>query len=136
VLRLDILLTHGYCLFEDPHERKVMKPYPPLGILYISAYLKRAGFAVAVYDMTFSSLADFEASLARERPPVVGIYTNMMTKFNVLKMIALGKAAGATGAGRAGAGQLRRGVPGARRGRGRHRRGRGRARGAAPAPCA
>jgi anaerobic magnesium-protoporphyrin IX monomethyl ester cyclase len=93
---VDILLTHGYCLFEDPHELKVMKPYPPLGILYISAYLKRAGFAVAVYDMTFSSLADFEAHLARERPPVVGIYTNMMTKFNVLKMIALSKAAGAT----------------------------------------
>ncbi len=41
---MDILLTHGYFLHEDPHELKVMKPYPPLGILYNAAYLKRAGF--------------------------------------------------------------------------------------------
>jgi radical SAM superfamily enzyme YgiQ (UPF0313 family) len=93
---MDILLTHGYCLHEDPHERLVMKPYPPLGILYIAGYLKRAGFAVEVFDMTFASLADFEAQLARTRPPVVGIYTNLMTKFNVLRMIGLCKAAGAT----------------------------------------
>ena len=25
----DILLTHGYFLAEDEHERQVMKPYPP-----------------------------------------------------------------------------------------------------------
>jgi hypothetical protein len=29
----DVLLTHGYFLSEDEHERKVMKPYPPLGLL-------------------------------------------------------------------------------------------------------
>jgi radical SAM superfamily enzyme YgiQ (UPF0313 family) len=85
---MDILLTHGYLLYEDPHELKVMKPYPPLGILYNSAYLKRAGYAVGVFDTTFSSLVEFEAFVARERPPVVGLYTNLMTKFNVLKMIA------------------------------------------------
>ena len=45
---MDILLTHGYFISEDPHEQKVMKPYAPLGILYISAYLKSRGFAVQV----------------------------------------------------------------------------------------
>ena len=40
---MDILLTHGYFLHEDPHELQVMKPYPPLGIISISAYLKTAG---------------------------------------------------------------------------------------------
>lgn len=93
---MDILLTHGYFLHEDPHELKVMKPYPPLGILYLSAYLKRAGYHVGVFDATFSSLAEFEAYLARERPPVVGLYTNLMTKFNVLKMIAACKRLGAS----------------------------------------
>lgn len=92
---MDILLTHGYFLHADPHERKVMKPYPPLGILYNAAYLKRAGFDVRVFDTTFSTLAEFAAYLARERPSVVGLYTNLMTKFNVLKMIALCKKVGA-----------------------------------------
>ncbi len=83
---MDILLAHGYFLYEDPHERQVMKPYPPLGILYISSYLKQQGFSVGVFDATFSSLEAFNALVERERPPVVGIYTNMMTKRNVLAM--------------------------------------------------
>ena len=29
----DILLTHGYFLFEDEKERQIMKPYPTLGLL-------------------------------------------------------------------------------------------------------
>ncbi|HLF28095.1 MAG TPA: radical SAM protein [Anaerolineae bacterium] len=93
---MDILLTHGYFLYEDPHELKVMKPYPPLGILYNSAYLKRAGYHVGVFDTTFSRMTEFEAYLERERPPVVGIYTNLMTKFNVLKMIGACKRSGAS----------------------------------------
>ena len=39
----DILLTHGYFLADDEKERQIMKPYPPLGLLYLSAYLKRSG---------------------------------------------------------------------------------------------
>lgn len=93
---MDILLAHGYFLYEDPHELQVMKPYPPLGILHISAYLKARGFEVGVFDSTFRSMADFEALILAERPPVVGIYTNMMTKFNVLRMIAFCKAQGVT----------------------------------------
>ena len=93
---MDILLTHGYFLYEDPHELKVMKPYPPLGILYISAYLKRLGYDAGVFDTTYSSMAEFDAYLVRERPPIVGIYTNLMTKFNVLKMIATCKELDAT----------------------------------------
>ena len=33
----DILLTHGYFLGEDEKEQQIMKPYAPLGLLYISA---------------------------------------------------------------------------------------------------
>lgn len=84
---MDVLLTHGYFLYQDQHELEVMKPYPPLGILYISSHLKARGFDVGVYDTTFSSLEAFETFVAQERPPVVGIYCNMMTKFNVLQMI-------------------------------------------------
>src|ERR1043166_4024031 len=72
----DILLTHAYFLKYDVIERRVMKPYPPLGILYLSAYLKRAGFSVDVFDSTFRDPADFEERVRRDRPQIVGIYAN------------------------------------------------------------
>src|SRR5918912_2505730 len=92
---MDILLTHGYFIAEDPHEQKIMKPYPPLGILYISSHLKSRGFSVEVFDMTFSTKEEFRRYLEDRRPPIVGIYTNLMTKLNVLPMIGWCKAVGA-----------------------------------------
>jgi len=92
---MDILLTHGYFLYEDPHELQVMKPYPPLGLLYIASHLKGKGFDVEVFDATFSDWDAFESYLQLARPPVVGIYTNLMTKQNVLRMIGLCKQVGA-----------------------------------------
>lgn len=92
---MDILLTHGYFIAEDEHEKRIMKPYPPLGILALSAYLKTRGYAVSVYDTTFSTKEDFYAYLNQNRPPIVGIYTNMMTKFNVLDMVRACKQIGA-----------------------------------------
>ena len=35
----DLLLTHGYFLYEDPKELQIMKPYAPLGILYLCSHL-------------------------------------------------------------------------------------------------
>src|SRR5438046_1170164 len=84
---MDILLTAGYYLAEDMHEQKIMKPYTALGILYISSYLKSRGFHVEVRDNTFSTKEAFRVYLQEVRPPVVGIYTNMMTKLNILPMI-------------------------------------------------
>jgi radical SAM superfamily enzyme YgiQ (UPF0313 family) len=84
---MDILLAHGYFLYEDPHELKVMKPYPPLGILYLSSYLKSRGFSVGVFDSTFQNFDAFAEQLRRDRPSIVGLYTNLMTKFNILRMI-------------------------------------------------
>jgi anaerobic magnesium-protoporphyrin IX monomethyl ester cyclase len=52
---MKILLTHAYFIQEDPKERQIMKPYPPLGILYLSSYLCAKGFAVEIYDSTFGS---------------------------------------------------------------------------------
>lgn len=91
---MDILLTHGYFLREDPMERIIMKPYPPLGILYLSSFLKRKGFDVSVFDSTFAGKADFDAHVTLHRPPVVGIYANLMTKLNVLDQIRRCKSLG------------------------------------------
>ncbi|HCA79470.1 MAG TPA: B12-binding domain-containing radical SAM protein [Bacteroidetes bacterium] len=92
---MDILLTHGFFLSEDAQERRVMRPYPPLGILYLSAYLKLHGVEARVFDSTFSEKAEFERYLERERPPIVGIYCNLMTKLNIVGMIRVCKKSGA-----------------------------------------
>src|SRR5262247_2073924 len=83
---MDLLLSHGYFLAEDKAEQKIMRPYPPLGLLYVASHLKARGFAVSVFDSTFRTYAEFAAFVARERPPVVGLYCNLMTKANVLRL--------------------------------------------------
>jgi len=91
----DLLLSHGYCLAEDSHEREIMMPYPPLGLLYLSSHLKARGVSVEVYDTTFGSVDGFAARLASCRPAVVGLSCNLMTKATILTMISLAKRAGA-----------------------------------------
>lgn len=89
---MDLLLSHGYFLHEDPKEQAVMKPYPPLGLLYLSSFLKQKDFAVEIFDSTFASKAQFSSLLKEKRPRLVGLYSNLMTKFNVLEMIRQAKA--------------------------------------------
>ena len=83
----DVFLTHGYFLNEDEKEQEIMRPYPPLGLLYISGHLKRAGLDTYLFDSTFSSLDKLHKALLSERPKVCGIYTNLMTKVNILRVI-------------------------------------------------
>jgi anaerobic magnesium-protoporphyrin IX monomethyl ester cyclase len=91
----DLLLTHGYFLFEDEKEMQIMRPYPTLGLLYISAYLRRDGFDVEIFDSTFSRREDLFARLSAG-PGVVGLYTNLMTRQPVLAVIAVAKRFGWT----------------------------------------
>jgi anaerobic magnesium-protoporphyrin IX monomethyl ester cyclase len=83
----DILLTHGYFLAEDEKERQIMKPYPPLGLLYLSAFLKRAGVSVEVFDSTFGERAALRERFAAAPGGLVGIYTNLMTRRSVLEVL-------------------------------------------------
>ncbi|MCY2990270.1 MAG: radical SAM protein [Planctomycetota bacterium] len=83
----DILLTHGYFLSEDEKEREIMKPYPPLGLLYLSAYLKRAGFSVEVFDATFATRGELYDRLSAGPAGVLGVYTNLLTRRSVLDLI-------------------------------------------------
>lgn len=84
----ELLLTHGYFLREDEKELQIMKPYPPLGLLYLSAYLRRGGYDVEIYDSTWGTRPDLYARLAREAGGVLGIYTNLITRANVLAIAA------------------------------------------------
>ena len=91
----DVLLSHGYFLEEDEKEKEIMRPYPPLGLLYLSSYLSRAGFAVEVFDATFARREELFARLAAGRG-VLGLYTNLMTRPAVLDIAAKAKALGWT----------------------------------------
>jgi anaerobic magnesium-protoporphyrin IX monomethyl ester cyclase len=92
---MDLLLSHGFILAEDPGEQQVLRPYAPLGLLYLSSHLKARGFHVSVFDPTFRSFAEYRDLLRRERPPVVGLSCNLMTKRTVLRMAAEARRAGA-----------------------------------------
>jgi anaerobic magnesium-protoporphyrin IX monomethyl ester cyclase len=92
---MDLLLANPYMLAHDAEEQRIMRPHPPLGVLYLSSHLKACGFRVGVFDGTFQTLAAFESVVQRDRPRVVGIAVNMMTKRNALAMLAIAKRSGA-----------------------------------------
>ena len=92
---MDLLLVHPYFLADDSVEREIMRPYAPLGILYLSSHLKRAGLSVEVFDGTFRTGDELVARIERERPPVVGLYCNLMTKRQALALVPACRRAGA-----------------------------------------
>ncbi|MBV9265558.1 MAG: B12-binding domain-containing radical SAM protein [Acidobacteriaceae bacterium] len=85
---MKLLLTHGYFLLEDPKELQIMKPYVPLGILYLCSHLRSKGFDIEVYDSTFGSKQELFSILRAGPPATLGIYANLMTRMNVLEIIS------------------------------------------------
>ncbi len=84
---MSVILTHAYYLAEDPREQRIMKPYVPLGILSIAAFLKQHGVQNEVIDTTFSDFQSHCTQIATLAPRVIGIYTNLMTRPNVIRLI-------------------------------------------------
>jgi radical SAM superfamily enzyme YgiQ (UPF0313 family) len=84
---MKVLFTHGYFLQDDPKEQAIMKPYPPLGLLYLSAWLDKYQIENEVFDTTFSNMSKLESCLLETSPPIVALYTNLMTKLNVLEIV-------------------------------------------------
>jgi len=91
---MDILLTHGYFLYEDPKELQIMKPYPPLGILYICSHLRHKGVRAEVFDSTFSLRKELFDLLHQGPPSILGIYANLMTRSKVVEILRVAKEAG------------------------------------------
>src|SRR5688572_5669892 len=84
---MSVLLTHAYFLEDDAKEQQIMRPYPPLGLLYIAAYLDKHSINNTVFDTTFSSKKLFREHVLSTQPAIVGLYVNLMTKLNVLETI-------------------------------------------------
>jgi radical SAM superfamily enzyme YgiQ (UPF0313 family) len=88
---MDLLLTHGYFLAEDPKELEIRKPYPPLGLLYLSSHLRAKGFAVEVHDSTFSSFEALADRLASTTPATLGVYVTLLTRPSAVRIIRRAK---------------------------------------------
>jgi anaerobic magnesium-protoporphyrin IX monomethyl ester cyclase len=86
---MSIILTHAYYLNEDSVEAKIMKPYAPLGLLYISGYLNEQKIKNYLFDTTFSNQQEQLDFIKNKKPLMVAIYTNLMTKINVIKLIKI-----------------------------------------------
>ncbi len=90
----ELLLTHGYFMFDDPKELQILKPYAPLGILYLCSHLRAKGFDVDVFDTTFATRDLLFQHLRNQSPSVLGIYANLMTRKNVVDILAVAREAG------------------------------------------
>ncbi|HZO90939.1 MAG TPA: radical SAM protein [Chthonomonadaceae bacterium] len=86
---VDVLLAHSYFLQYDPKQRARMQPYPPLATLYAAAYLRSAGYSVALFDAMFAEGEPaFEEALRQHQPRFVALYED---SFNFLIKMCLSR---------------------------------------------
>jgi len=84
-----VLLGQSYFLRFDPKLWEAMQPYPPLGTLYAASYLRRRGYAVALFDAMLAESEDaWGAALDREKPGVAVLYED---NFNYLSKMCLSR---------------------------------------------
>ncbi len=92
---MDILLTQSYLIERDPPEKRIMRPYPPLGIMYLAAFLKEEGFNISLLDNTFEiNLDKFKSTVREEKPKLVGISSVEICRGTALEMCRIAKESG------------------------------------------
>jgi radical SAM superfamily enzyme YgiQ (UPF0313 family)/glycosyltransferase involved in cell wall biosynthesis len=87
---IDILFGQAYFLRFDPKLWEARQPYAPLGALYAAAYVREAGYCVALFDaMLATSEAEWAQALDAHRPRFAVIYEdnfNYLSKMCLLRM--------------------------------------------------
>ena len=93
----DVLLAKTYFLNRDPTELRNMRPYAPLGILYLAAYVRQQGYRVQVYDNTFrpDEQAFFRA-LEESNARIVGFHSMFICRASAERLIQGAKERGCT----------------------------------------
>lgn len=93
----DILLANTYFLNRDPTEMHNMRPYAPLGILYLAGYARQQGYRVQVYDNTFrQDERAFFRALEESGARVVGFHSMFICRPSAARLIAGAKERGCT----------------------------------------
>ena len=82
-MRADLLLCNPYFIKDDPVTRRTMDIYPLIGHGYLASYLGAQGYAVDIFDGTFTNgVADYLDKLRISRPAVVGVYGHVLSRHN------------------------------------------------------
>jgi anaerobic magnesium-protoporphyrin IX monomethyl ester cyclase len=91
---MDFLLSNSHYLYHDLVEQSLAYVYPPLGPLYLSAYLKNANIGeIDVFDTTFAKDEQaFEQYLQIKRPRLVGIQAVITTRIRTRNMLKIAQA--------------------------------------------
>lgn len=93
----DLMLVNPLILKDDPVESRLMTPYFPLGLLYLAAVVREAGYTVSIFDAMFADSDDaFVRALEREEPRVVGFGVLATVRQAAFRLAGLAKANGAT----------------------------------------
>lgn len=83
----EVLFTHSYFLRFDQKQWETMQPYPPLGTLYAAAYVRQAGYSVALFDsMLAQGPEQMTTVLAEEQPRFTILFED---NFNYLSKMCL-----------------------------------------------
>jgi radical SAM superfamily enzyme YgiQ (UPF0313 family) len=89
-----LLLCHPLFLSKSVAEQASSSPYFPLGILYLAAYVRERGHAVAIFDGTFEAdESAFAHALDQHKPDIVGISMLMPTREMALTLAQMAKQA-------------------------------------------
>ncbi len=92
----DILLVNPLFLNQDPVEQRLVTPYFPLGLMYLGAVAREAGYSVAVFDGMFETSDDaFRAALEAHRPKLVGIAALATVRAAALRLAGIARERGA-----------------------------------------
>jgi radical SAM superfamily enzyme YgiQ (UPF0313 family) len=93
----DLMLVNPLFLESDPVESRLMTPYFPLGLLYLAAVTREAGYEVTIFDAMFEKGDDaFLRALEHERPQIVGLAVLATVREAALRLASLAKKWGAT----------------------------------------
>lgn len=93
----DILLANTYFLNRDATELRNMRPYAPLGVLYLAAYTRQQGFATRVYDNTFrADEKPFFRMLEECNAKIVGFHSMFICRESAERLIKGCKERGCT----------------------------------------
>lgn len=86
-----VLFVHPFSLRDSRLEQEWATPYPPLGLLYLAAAVRRAGHEAALYDSTFKpSEDDLTQEISTFKPDAV-CFSTLITwrpKINAIASIA------------------------------------------------
>ncbi|HEY7123895.1 MAG TPA: radical SAM protein [Ktedonobacterales bacterium] len=96
-MNTDILLANTYFLNRDPTELRNMKPYAPLGILYLASFVRQQGYHVQVYDNTFRQDEQaFFRALDESGARIVGFHSMFICRPSAARLIQGAKERGCT----------------------------------------